>query len=886
MKPAFVLLRFLSGAARIFPALSAAALLFAAAAASAETALAPEYDISAENLPGAEKVDPFEVEPPRERFLARNGRVFAKIYLSADGAKSGEISAALDVAEWLARVAGAKAEIPVETEIENPRSLADVPTGIYVGATRLAARLGIFAPAGLGETYVVETRGNAVFIVGKTPAATRVAAGEFLRRVLGVDFVWPGEDGAEWTPLGEIPFPRGSFSIVPAFAWRLVGVRDAAWSAHLGFGALPQFSHNLGAVFSKEIYAERPELAPEVFGARRPNFSGGYAPQPNLTSAAALDVAVAAAEKFFEGNPDEPLFSLGINDATNWDESAASEEAYGALSFFRNLPDRSDYYYGFVNRAAEKIEAVCPGKGVGVIAYMDVQNAPSFPVRGNVVPVLCADRSMWVFPEFKREDKALIRRWARSGAELWGVYDYYYGSPFLFPRLFLQEQADAIKFVAAEGGKIFYAECGPVVAFDAPKIRLASELLKNPDGDPEKILDEYYAKTFGAAAPAMKKFYDAACAVWAEQGGQCRWIKGWNNENATEIFPPEKLAVLRGHLSEALAAAARSRRENPGSARERRIAARLESVDFSLRRAEKFAASYYARKALGNAEMTDVRGTLAALGSDAWRYEEIYDDEEFRGRPHQADISAYRISDPRPAALMRALDFLKKTKNPEEKARVERALARIFEAALRSRANGVPADAAAGAPEAAADRRLRVISEAVPAFGAEPDFREDFEAENFLAYSPGDWRARKNLAHPRGWRAIVAAAEHFEMGASDAAPHGGASCFRVGGKTERMELRKSFRVVPGQKVLAQVFARGKVSCGSLSEIRIGFFDARGNALSDTGEALPVGTTPEWRRLAALDEAPPRSAFAVVMICVGLQGPGDETFFDDLTIHIF
>ena len=235
---------------------------------------------------------------------------------------------------------------------------------------------------------------------------------------------------------------------------------------------------------------------------------------------------------------------------------------------------------------------------------------------------------------------------------------------------------------------------------------------------------------------------------------------------------------------------------------------------------------------------------------------------------------------------MRALDFLKKTKNPEEKARVERALARIFEAALRSRANGEPANAAAGTPEAAADRRLRVISEAVPAFGAEPDFRENFEAENFLAYSPGDWRARKNLAHPRGWRAVVAAAEHFEMGASDVAPHGGASCFRVGGKTERMELRKSFRVVPGQKVLAQVFARGKVSCGSLSEIRIGFFDARGNALADTGEALPAGTALAWRRLAALGDAPPRAAFAVVMLYVGLQGPGDETFFDDLTVSIF
>lgn len=869
---------------------AAAAVLAAACVASAAVpaAFSAEEDsgfTSGYFLPDTETADAFSIPPLRERFLARDGRVFVGVYLSADGADSGDIAAGLDVAEWIARVAGAKAEIPVETEIENPRSLADIPSGIYIGDTRVASRLGIFAPAGEGDTYVVETRGNAVFIVGKTPAATRVAAGEFLKKALGVSFVFPGADGAEWEERAEIPFPRFRIECVPAVPWRLVGVADSTWAAHLGFGELPRFSHNLGGIFTKKVYAENPGLAPVLFGVRRDGFAGYYAPQPNLALPEAADVAAEAARAFFEKYPDASMFPLGINDSTNWDESELSERAYGALSFFRNLPDRSDYYYAFVNRVAEKVAAFGTGKSVGAIAYMDVQNAPSFPLRENVVPVLCADRSMWIFRDFREQDKALMRRWAASGAKSWGIYDYYYGTPFLFPRLFLEEEARAIKFFAENGGKIFYAECGPVVAFDAPKIWLAAELLKNPDGDPEKILDEYCATAFGAAAPAMRKFYAFCCDVWRNQGGQCRWIKGWNNENSVEIFPPEKLAEAREILTEAFAAARGSGGEGEVSAaRERRILARLDAVDFSLRRAEKFAASYFARKALAEAPAGTLEETLALLRSPAWRHEELYDDAEYRGKPFQAKISAYLISDPRPAALRRVLDFLKETPDAREKAQAERALERVFGAPLRSRLEDVPADG--DSPKARALARLRELCEAVPFFDAEPDTREDFEAENFVAYEPGDWRVGKNLTYPRGWRSVFAAAEKFEIGPSVERPHGGNACLRVAGNAERMELRRRYRVAPGRKVLAQVFARGRVSCGSVSYVDAEFFDASGKSLARSTDSLPVGDTPEWRRLVALATAPAGAVYADVSVYVGLQGEGDETFFDDLTVSVF
>lgn len=844
----------------------------------------PADELSVLGISGMQLPDPFEVEPMRERFLARNGRVFGKIFLSSSEVTPGDMSAALDLSAWLTRVAGSKTPVPVETEPEDPKSLAEMPTGIYIGNTAAAEKLGIFAPVGDGETYLVETRGNAVFIVGKTPMATRIAVGEFLRRILGIEFVWPGDDGAEWTPLNEIPFPRVRIENVPAFAWRLVGTRDDDWNVHLGFGELPRYSHNLGNIFNKAVYAENPEVAPEVFGKKYTDYTGYYAPQPNLKNPAAIDITLAAAEAFFEKNPEAPMFALGINDTTNWDESVESEKAYGPISFYRNLPDRSNYYYDYVNRAADAVRRL-NGKSVGAIAYMDVQNTPDFPVRKNVVSVLCADRSMWVFPKFKAEDKALIRRWARSGAEVWGVYDYYYGSPFLFPRLFFKEQAEAIKFVRKQGGKIFYAECGAVVAFDAPKVWLASQLFKNPDADPEKILFEYYAKTFGAAATAMKDFYDYCCAVWKNQGGQCRWIKGWNNENSIEIFPPEKLAHARSLLRKAFESLPKFADEDTRPPRERRILSRLHEISAALTRAEKFSESYFARKALDAAPADSFESAVFALKSPAWRYEEIYNDADFSSLPHRAGIAAYAISDPRPAALLRVRNFLKNTKNPEERAQLNRMAERIFGKAQRSRA--VIVESNADVPSLSeTDARLRLILESLAAADANPGMTERFEAEDFVAYHPGDWRAGKHLAYPGGWRCIVAASEKTEMSASSDAPHGGNAAFRIAGECERVELARSSRISPGKKVLAQVYARGNVSVGSVSYLGIEFLDAKGKLISLTSASLPVGKTEDWRKLVAAGEAPARTDSVRICLYVGLQGPGDESFFDDLTVTVF
>lgn len=850
------------------------------AAAEENSAQAEELNLA--ELSGIRLPDPFEIEPLRERFLARNGRVFGKIFLSATQTDPGDMSAAFDLSTWLTRVAGASEEVPVEMETENPTSLAELPTGIYIGNTQAAEKLGIFAPVGDGETYVIETRGNAVFIVGKTPMATRIAVGEFLRQVLGIEFVWPGDNGAEWSPRDEIPFPRVRIEHVPAFAWRLIGTRDADWNIHLGFGELPRYSHNLGNIFNKAVYAEKPVLAPEVFGKKYTDYTGYYAPQPNLKNPAAVDVTLEAAKEFFEKNPDAPMFALGINDTTNWDESLESEKAYGRISFYRNLPDRSNYYYDYVNRAADAVRRF-NGKSVGAIAYMDVQNTPSFPMRKNVVPVLCADRSMWIFPEFKADDKALMRRWARSGVEAWGVYDYYYGTPFLFPRLFFKEQAEAIKYVHALGGKIFYAECGAVVAFDAPKVWLASQLFRNPEADPDKILVDYYAKTFGLAAPAMKKFYDFCCEVWKNQGGQCRWIKGWNNENSIELFPPEKLAKARILLDAAFDALPKIADESAISPRERRIRSRLNEVSDALTRAEKFSESYFARKALAIAPADSFENVISMLKNPAWRYEEIYDDAAFSRLPHRANIGAYSISDPRPAALQRIRDFLKKTENPEEKKQLNRALERVFDSAQRSRADLEPENSAV---LSAVDKRLRLILESLPAASAEPGVIETFEPDDFVPYAPGDWRAGKNLSHPKGWRCIVAAAEKTEISPSRKSPHGGNAAFRVAGESERVELVRTSHIVPGKKVLAQVWARGNVSVGSVSYICIDFLDARGKSISHTIASLPVGETKDWIRLAALDEAPEGSCFSRISLYVGLQGPGDESFFDDLTVTVF
>lgn len=814
-----------------------------------------------------------------ERFLVRDGVFCGEIFV-ADDCSMDELIAAQDLAQWIAKVGGT-GEISVRLE-----SFSDPETqsGIFVGKTRAAAREGI-DPAPLGpEGFTICSKGKRLFLVGTGGMATRHAAAKLLNRDFGVEFVFPGDDGAEWSPKAQVAFPDDR-SYARAWTWRSIAVRgeaDSAWAAHLGFGERPQVSHNLYTIFTPELYKEHPELAPKSFGKVDAKRRGGFAPQANLANPLAADVALEAAKGFFGEHADATMFSVGINDCFSWDESEESAALYGdgAMRWFRNLPNRSDYFWGFAERVAQALaETEYADKKISAIAYLDCTDAPDFPLSKNVFPVVCADRSLWIFPDFAEEDRTLMQRWGQSGVEAWGIYDYYYGNPFFFPRLFFKAQADSLRCAYDNGARLFYAEIFPQVPFDAPKIWVLSRLLENPKADAESELKRFCGIAYGKAARHMYDFFKRCEKDWREQGGQCRWIKAWRNENSAHLFRVGPECI--GLIDEARELFPRT----PTDARERRIVARLEQTRLYLERAEKFAASFRACETLelASQDLDKPENLAAALDSPAWIFETIYNDVEWLEKYPDDGFSPceMRRSDPRATAWLRLVEALSSKPQSPERLAAENRLKEILESLPSS-------------DDAIALRKL------VPAVRGIPIFKEDFEPRTvrrpedgeialqsrFVALDQDGWRAGKTIAAPESLRLLVGPAENLFCGEISDTLFG-KRAMKIAGGCESAEVSRRFPVKAGQGIVASVRARGKISVGASAGFVLAWRDARGKYLGERKSVgLSCGETADWERFVVAGVAPEEAAYCEICFGGGLFGPDDYVCFDELEAFEF
>lgn len=823
--------------------------------------------------------------PAKPPLLVADG-VFSGSVFVAEDCDMTELTAAQDLANWIRKISGSE-NVRVRTE---NFSDAGNPRGIFVGKTLAAARAKVAVPAEGDESYVVAPRGEALFLVGKTPVATAHAAATLLTRDFGAEFLFPGEDGAEWMPKKDVPFPREDFVGVPAWTRRAValggGAENAAWARRLGFGELPRFSHNLHRVFTPEIYAELPQLMPFCNGRVEPG-RRGYAPQPNLANVAAPRVALDAAKEYFAENPEATMFSVGINDCFSWDESEESSRAYGnaPMRWFRNLPNRSDYFWRFADSTARLLAAAdggaFAGKKISAIAYLDCQDAPNFRVSENVFPVLCADRSLWIFPEFEAEDKALMRRWAASGVGGWGIYDYYYGDPFLFPRVFFRAEADSVTFAHAAGARLFYAEVFPQAPFDAPKVWLLAKLLENPGADADALLEKFYALAYGNAAPKMREFFALCEKIWREQGGQPRWIKGWRVENSVEIFSE----AARGKCRTLLEEARKVFSEAPEDARERRIVARLDAALLYWERAEAFAKSYDARKNLEvwTRALKTPEECAAALESPAWNFEKIYSDAAWLRAHPDAGFApcGMGVSDPRASAFVRIVDALRAMPRSEERLVAERKLASV----LRKLPDG-----------RVSETLFRAL---VPALAGSPVFAENFEPKSvrdaedgeerkksvFAALDENGWRRGKTIAAPASFILRSAPAENLFCGETSDA-HSGDSALKISGACEMTELTHEVETRPGARAALSVWARGRVSVGATAGVMLRWRDAERKILRVEFVRLSCGETPEWTRFVVAGTAPENAATLEMLASAGLFASEDFVAFDDVELFVF
>jgi hypothetical protein len=518
----------------------------------------------------------------------------------------------------------------------------------YLGETRLAQAQAPLPP-GIGEDgFRVRTLpGSRVVLRGASGTATVLAADWYAQHGMGARWFMPGPTG-EVVPSLTAWSPAALDRVVePAFVSREFSGLDEAgkeWARRNGLhGTLPH-AHAMRELFPAALFAAHPDWFPLLEGRRyRPVSPKDYDWQPNLALPEVAAHAAGEADAYFAAHPGAGAMSLSINDSIRFDQSAATLRARGPLRWFRGRPDYSDLVFGFMNRVADDLRQSSRGKLLNAYAYYWCENAPSFPVRENIVPWLTADRSQWYDRAFRREDRALMVRWCRSGARIVGIYDYLYGAPFLVPRETTRLTAESIAFAHKAGVRAYAAEAYPSWGLDGPKLWVAAQLLWNPGQSVDALLDDYYSHFWGESGPSMRRFYEGCAKAWSRQPGPASWLKYYRDEDQAGLFPPSLCARLRSCIEDARAMA-----KSP------ELAARVDLVSRAFAVTERFSAFCALRTALSLAASAPAvdRAKAQELIQDNRRartdFEAAYTGAAKAGAMAPIDIGPYLLDDPAP----------------------------------------------------------------------------------------------------------------------------------------------------------------------------------------------------------------------------------------------
>ena len=431
--------------------------------------------------------------------------------------------------------------------------------------------------------------------------------------VFGARWYWSGDLGLEYVGEMRSKFPNKRWIEEPAFKQRRFYPADTSYGRRNRLNRAFEFNHALAKVFTPQLFKDSPEVFSTVHGRKRePKGSGQTDPQPHLAHPKSIELAAQAALKHFEKHPNSRSFSLSINDNVLFDDTELTQAEVTPLKFFRTRPDYTDYVFGFMNAVAEKVfeEAGAwqnehgEDRYLTALSYFWTEPSPSILIHPRVMPVLTSDRAQWHDPLYRAEDKALIKRWADSGAERVATWDYYFGAPYPYPRQFNQWIIESIRHLNTQGVDVFFSQLPSVWGMDGAKSWLAAELLWDPSQDAEALLDEYYTNFFGAAASPIREFYEYAEHHRNQNEGKADWIKFYNDEAGVGLFDRASLVRMRALLDEATNLVAADIK------RSQRVQVVSEAFTFT----EAYAAYHRSRGALIQATLENPSELTKALG--------------------------------------------------------------------------------------------------------------------------------------------------------------------------------------------------------------------------------------------------------------------------------
>jgi hypothetical protein len=315
---------------------------------------------------------------------------------------------------------------------------------------------------------------------------------------------------------------------------------------------------------------------PELWEHYRPDFfavgweNEGFWRQLCMTNPAVIAQVVQDARDYFDGKGVKgrqlaigDYFSVVPEDSDHWckcDRCQAVLEKGKSRDIKHTFGTgaASDYVFGFVNAVAKEIRKSHPDKFIATLAYHCYSYPPTFELEPNVAVAPCVQLCYSYWPGVFKSDAQFYREWleenARSGRRL-HVWNYFHhpmeraiiGEYHCFPLFMPDVIPEWVKRYPRDGVRGFYL-CGipPQLGY-----YIYMQTAFNAELDTEAMMDEFFAKYFGAAADPMKAFYLRIAEINREEG-----IIGTSEQASWETLgTQERMEELERLMSRAVAAA-------------------------------------------------------------------------------------------------------------------------------------------------------------------------------------------------------------------------------------------------------------------------------------------------------------------------------------------
>jgi hypothetical protein len=485
--------------------------------------------------------------------LVREGAPRACIIVPADADEMVTL-AADELALYVEKMSGAV--LPVEQE--PPPGVKTVVLGAPDEAWAGAAELSSLTFDG----FVVECEGDRLVLAGNVPEGTLNAV-YWLLEELGVRWFIPTELGENVPELATVTVPAMNTRVEPTFLCRKnhgiersIRGHGNVWQRRIRITDMDsnvpfnRYSHNLASILPVSKYGEtHPEYYPLINGERRiPTLTHGW--QPCTSNPEVVQLAIEAADEWWEKHPEANYFSVGMNDGRGWCECDACTALDIPGYRFRGREVKSERYFTFVKQVAEAVQETHPDKWITCIAYSSVEPVPrGVELPDNVMVVITQDVGAWHDPEYRAEDEALARAWTEA-AGAFGVYNYT-SQMWLLPRSFPHLMAEALRFYDDIGAVAMTNESWPTWWYAGPMMYARAKLMWDPQQDVDAILDDYYAGFFGPARAPMARLYDRfEETMMTEREG--RWFYGINSvPDQIALWTPQQLEDSVADIEEA-----------------------------------------------------------------------------------------------------------------------------------------------------------------------------------------------------------------------------------------------------------------------------------------------------------------------------------------------